>query len=111
MVSQLDAMRSAMDSIEHDLLVRAQESGEMQWETTRSKVRVAIKKTRRVNRQRLSDIVGEEVLRDFPSVNLGDLDAIRRDPRLTQAQRSMIETAIDSTFSEPSIKVTKKGIK
>lgn len=110
MVSQLDAMRSAMDSIEHELLVRAQESGEMEWYTSRSKVRVAIKKTRRVNRARLAAIVGEEVLHDFPSVNLGDLDAIRRDPRLTQEQRSMIETAIDSTFSEPSIKVTKKGI-
>lgn len=110
MVSQMDAMRSAMDGIEHELLTYAQESGQMEWFTDKSKVRVAIKKTRRVNRERLAAIVGEDVLREFPRVSLGDLDAIRRDARLNSEQRSMIETAIDSTFGEPSIKVTKRGI-
>ncbi len=110
MVSQMDAMKSAMEGVEHELLVYAQESGQMEWYTDQSKVRVAIKKTRRVNRERLAAIVGEDVLREFPRVSLGDLDAIRRDARLNSEQRSMIETAIDSTFGEPSIKVSKRGI-
>ena len=110
MVAQLDAMRSTMDGIEHELLIRAQESGEMEWYTTKSKVRVTIKKTRRVNQERLAAIVGEEVLHDFPRVSIGDLDQIRKDRRLTNEQRSMLDSAIDSTFSEPSIKVTKRGI-
>ena len=111
MLSQLDAMRSAMDGIEHELLTHAQESGEMEWYTEKSKVRVAVKKTRRVNHERLLEIVGEEVLREFPRATLGDLDTIRRDPRLTPSQRSLIESAIDTTFSEPSIKVSKRGIR
>lgn len=110
MVAQLDAMKSSMDNIEHELLTHAQQNGELEWYTDKSKVRVQIKKTRRVNYEKLSKIVPTEILAEYPKVNLGDLDRIRLDPRLSAEQRSLLETAVDVTFSEPSIKVTKRGI-
>lgn len=110
MVSQLDAMKSALDIVEHELLTHSQQSGQMEWFTDRSKVKVYIKKTRRVNYQTLSKIVPAEVLAEYPRVNLNDLDKIRADSRLTDIQRSLLATAVDTTYGEPSIKVTKRGI-
>lgn len=110
MVHQLDAQKSALDNIEHELLTHAQQNGELEWYTDKSKVKVHIKKTRRVNYEKLSKIVPMEVLAEYPRVNLGDLDKIRLDPRLTAEQRSLLETAVDTTYGEPSIKVTKRGI-
>lgn len=110
MVSQIDGLKSAADNIEQDLLVHAQQSGEMEWFTDNNKVRVSIKKTRRVSRSRLVEIIGEDIVNEFGRVNLGDIETIRADPRLTMEQRSMLETAIETTYGEPSIKVIKRGI-
>ncbi len=111
MAAQLDGLKAAADGIEQDLLVHAQQSGEMEWYTSKNKVRVAIKKTRRVSRTKLIEIIGEEIVNEYGRVNLGDLDTIRADPRLSMVQRSMLETAVETTYGEPSIKVTKRGIK
>ncbi len=112
MAAQLDAIKAMADGIEQDLLVHAQQSGEMEWLTDCNKVRVTIKKTRRVSRHKLVEIIGEDMVNEYGGrVNLGDLDKIRADQRLTPIQRSLLETAVETTFGEPSIKVTKRGIR
>ena len=110
MQAQLDAMKAAMDSIEHQLLTHAAETSQQEWYTPKSKIKVHIKTTRKVNYDKLSKIVPPEVLAEYPRVNLGDLDRIRLDPRVSSEQRSLLETAIEKTYSEPSIKVSKRGI-
>lgn len=111
MSSQISGMSSSADEVEMQLLKAALESGEHEWYTPNNKVKVYIRKTRRVNVDVLTGIVGDAIIGEFKgSIKLSDVETIRADPRLTPTQRSLLETAVDITFGEPSIKITKRGI-
>lgn len=105
---QMDAIQSIKEDLERSLLAHAANTDQLQFDTDNFDVKVKAYSRRVIDREKISLILGDEIMKNYGRINVGDLDAIRRDPRVTQVQASMIESAISYVQSEPSIQVLKK---
>lgn len=106
--SQADALLSMRDEIGLQLLRYADEEGLLEWETPEARLKVTAYKKRVIDRDKMAQILGPDLMRDYGRLNVGDLDELRKDPRLTSEQASLLNTAIETKYSDPTIKVTKK---
>jgi hypothetical protein len=106
--SQLDAIKSMAEDLEHQLLAHAVQTDQMAWEAETYKAKITTRRTRQVDRNLMADILGPDLMKDYGRLNVSDIDELRRDPRLTPAQASLLDMAITYKISDPSIKVTKK---
>lgn len=103
--SQMEALKSMADDIETALLHYASENDMLEWDGPNYKAKISARKTRTVDRDLMAEIIGPELMAAYGRLNVGDIDALRRDPRLSPAQASLLETAIGYKLSDPSVKV------
>ena len=106
--SQADAISMMKDDIESQLLRHALETDTLEWENDYGRVKVTAARRRSINRDVMAKILGPELMQEYGRINVGDLDALRADDRLTYEQRSLLETAVEYKVSDPSVKVVKK---
>lgn len=107
---QLDAIKSVSEEVEQALLAHAANTDQLEFDTDQFGVKVKSYRRRVVDRDKIAAILGPEIMTEYGKITVGDLDTIRRDPRVSSIQASMLETAVSTVHSEPSIKVTKKVI-
>lgn len=107
---QLDALKSVVEDVEGELLAHALRTDQLEFETEEYGLRVASYKRRVIDRDKMAQILGPELMAEYGRLNVGDLDKIRNDPRVTPIQASMLDTAVDTVHSDPSIKIIKKVV-
>jgi hypothetical protein len=110
MKGQQDAIKSITEDVEQALLKYADSTDQLEFDADRFGVKVKSYRRRVVDRDRIAAILGPEIMKEYGRINVGDLDTIRKDPRVSSVQASMLETAVSTVHSEPSIQVTKKVI-
>jgi hypothetical protein len=108
MKGQVEGIKSVLDDIELQLLRHAEAEDMLEWETPTHRMKVTAGKRRKINRTLMAQILGPELMAEYGRLLVGDIDLLRKDPRLNPAQLSMLDTAIEFEFSDPSIKVMKK---
>lgn len=105
---QVEAIKSTIDDVELAMMKHALEEDMTEFDLDRHKVTVVAPKKRVIDRDLMSAIIGPELMKDYGRLNLGDLDALRKDPRLGPAQASLMNTAISYKQGDPQVKVMKK---
>jgi hypothetical protein len=105
---QADALKSAAEEIEQALLAHAANTDQLEFDTEGFGVKVKAFSRRVVDRDMIAKILGPEIMKEYGRINVGDLDAIRKDPRVSSVQASMLDKAVSKVTSEPSISVMKK---
>lgn len=107
--AQNDALQQMQDEVEHMLLTHAHQLEALEFDTEKNLVEVKSKRRRKINRGKMAEILGPEIMSEYGRINVSDLDSLRSDRRLTPTQRSLIETAVEYEHTEPSIRVTKRS--
>jgi hypothetical protein len=110
MKSQLDAMKSAAEEVEVHLLQYARDNDMLEWDGPGYSVKVAGRRQRVIDRDRAALILGADLMKEYGRLNVSDLDTLRKDPRVTDAQASLLQTAVSYQYSDPSIKITRKSV-
>ena len=105
----MDANKATLDDIETAVLRYLSESDQLELDIPFGTVKVTSKKNRVVDRDLASKILGPELMAEYGRLNVSDMDKLRRDPRMTPAQKSLLDTAISYKLSDPSIKITKRA--
>lgn len=105
---QMDAIKSTIDDVELAMMKHALEEDTTEFNLDRHKVTIAVSRRRVVNRDVMSAIIGPELMNEYGRLTVGDVEALRKDPRLNQAQLSLLETAISYKQGDPYVKVMKK---
>lgn len=112
LASRESAIKSMKDDLEIQLLKYANEKQEMDFPLGEDlNVSVTSKKRRYIDRDKMAQILGPEIIKDYGKVNVSELDEIRKDPRLTNEQKSLLNTAVFYKHSDPGIKVIRKTFK
>lgn len=105
---QLEAIKANLEDIEAEVFRHMSELDMMEMDTDEAKVKITSRKSRVVDRDVASRILGPELMSQYGRLNVSDMDALRRDPRLSPAQASLLDTAISFKYSDPSLKIIKK---
>lgn len=105
---QQDAIKATMDQVEMALFRHAVQEDLTEFDAEAHKVKIVSKNRRSIDRERISMILGPDLMREYGRINVGDLDRLYKDERLNSAQKSLIETAIINEQGEPTVKVLKK---
>jgi hypothetical protein len=105
---QMDAAKQTIDDIEMALLRHAVEEDQTDFDLQDHKIKVMSKSRRSIDRERISMILGPDLMREYGRINVGDLDKLYADPRLNVAQKSLLDTAVTREQGEPTVKVMKK---
>jgi len=106
--SQQDGIKAGLDEIEGTLLAHAAANDELEWTGPGYSAKVTARKTRVIDNAQLARIIGPELMSEYGHVNVSDLDSLRKDPRLTPAQASLLNTAVSTKTSDPGIRITRK---
>lgn len=106
--SQQDGIKAGLDEIEAQLLSHAAANDELEWTGPGYSAKVTSRKTRVIDNERLAQIIGPELMSEYGHVNVSDLDALRKDPRLSPAAASLLNTAVSTKVSDPGIRISRK---
>lgn len=107
--SVLDANKMTLDDIDGAVMRHLAETDQTELDLPFAKVKVTSKRTRTVNRDLASQILGPELMAQYGRLNVSDIDALRKDPRMSPAQLSLLDTAISFKTSDPSLKIVRKS--
>lgn len=107
LTAQEKAIKSAKEEVELQLLRYADKNNMLEWEANGLSVKVTSKRRRVVDNKKIREILGP-LANEYIKMNLSDIDKLREDDRLTDEQKSLLDTAISYQHSDPGIKVTKK---
>jgi hypothetical protein len=103
--AQVNAQKTIAEDIERILIQRAREDDMQEYRAGSWSVTVNVGSRRYVDNEKLAEIVGPAIMAKYGKVNVGDLDAIKKEPDLTDEQRSMLARTVYKKSNEPSIKV------
>lgn len=105
---QQDAIKSTLEDVELAMLAHANQEDVLEFDTENHRIKVTSQRRRVVDRQKAALILGTELMAEYGRLNVGDMDLLRKDPRVSPAQASMLDTAISWVISDPGVKVMKK---
>lgn len=106
---QIKAFGIMKDDIEGMFLTKAGEENTLDWYTEDGAlIKVTAPSRRSINRDRMAEILGPELMKKYGRINVGDLDTLRADPALTMTQRSLLNSAIEMVLGEPGISIKRK---
>lgn len=105
---QMVAAAATIDDVEMALFRHALEEDQTEFDAQDHTVKIVTKSRRSVDRDKIAMILGPEIMKDYGRINVGDLDKLYADPRISSIQKSLINTAITSEQTAPTVKVLKK---
>jgi hypothetical protein len=105
----IKALGILKEEIENSFLVKAAAEDILDWYTEEGMlIKVTAPSRRSINRDRMSDILGKELMTKYGRINVGDLDTLRADPALTFEQKSLLNSAIEMKQGELGISIKRK---
>jgi hypothetical protein len=106
--SQLDGLKQMTDEVEGMLIKHAVENDILEWDGDLTSVTIKARTRRKINREKISEILGPQIMAEYGRINVSDLPDLRNDRRLTPTQRSLLETAVEHEPYEPQVRVTRR---
>lgn len=103
--AQVSAQKGILDNIGDALLLHARQEDMTEMQLGKFDVSVRTSSRREINNEELRNIVGDEVMSSYGKINVGDIERIKKDVRLTDEQRSMLVRAVMKKNNRPSIRV------
>lgn len=103
------ALDLLVSDLEKYLILHAASLGETDFETEDTQVRVFSGMRRKVDIEKVAQIVGPRIMQQYNGViRVTDLDSLYNHPELTPGQKAAIRASITKVPGNPSVKVTKK---
>ena len=105
----IKALGILKEEIEDALLVKAAAEDMLEWYTEGGAlIKVTAPSRRGINRDRMSDILGQELMKKYGRINVGDLETLRADPAVTMEQKSLLNSAVEMVQGELGISIKRK---
>lgn len=111
MTWQIKALKQAMDDIDELILAEASEREQLEFEGDLADIKITQTRTRGVDAQRVSPIVGAEIFSKYggPTITMDGFTKLLKDPAITPAQKAQLQGMIYIKSGDPYIKVTPKA--
>ena len=103
--AQIGAQKAIAEEIEQRLIRHAREEDTQEYRAGSWEVSVKVGSRRYVDNEKLSEIVGPKIMAKYGKVNVGDLDAIKKEPDLTDEQRSLLSGTVFKKPNDASVRI------
>lgn len=103
---QIKAQKGLIDDIEARIYSYLNEEDLDQFGTPAYDVLLTSKSKRYVNTEAMIGIIGSELAAQLGHINVGDIDGLKKDDRLTDSQKSLLSTAIEVSRPSRGLKIT-----
>lgn len=104
----ITALEKLGDDLDKIILKHAEHTMSLEWETPTTKVEITAARRRGIDAERASRIIGDELMREYGQLRMGDIDKLLRpaNPQLTDEQKAQLKALIYKTTGEPGVKVS-----
>ena len=106
--NQLKGIESLREQVQKVLLEYAETEELMEWDEDGFAVKVSVSQRRAVDSERLSHIIGPDLMRKYGRVGVTALDTMIKEGELTTEQAVSAKALLNRNFGQPVVKVDRK---